>query len=270
MSTTSSLTALDLKEQSANNNKLKAKLIQNNFIVPALGEKFYDIQIENAKTMLQILQNEQEAIKPTYIEKKKFYEEVKADFEEIESRYSGFNDRMQEQRQIIESIENFKTNPIALKMIRQGTPADHGAPKAHRTTINWIDEVSALLETKNQFLYLDEVFDILQKDERLIKLGESTKTGFKGLVYQAKRTIHDSAENDYSDNKYGRKKLLCYYKKRLGLYTWLNEEGVPKDPQHMKQFMFKDESPAAFHNKGAGKNGRSKHTAPVIEPEEAE
>lgn len=228
----------ELAENAKDNSKLKANIKDKKYYTLNLSAEFQNLQIENARDKIASLKQNQQSIYDEFCQKKGFYEEAKKEFDAISELYEGYNEQIQKQHQLIEITQNFKNSPAAVKHLRVvGTGTKQNRPADYN--LNWLEASRKVLLQHNRFMTLEELFSEFHKDKQMVEAGNKTKSKFKGLVYPAKASVWSAAIRPETPKGKGtgRIKILTVYNDKIGLIEWVDDNGIPTDPKHMKDFV---------------------------------
>ena len=193
--------------------------------------------IENSRDRIATVTYEKTLFTSEYEEKLKFYTQVKDEFFEIQKKWDGFAETIQQQDIIISAFTGFrnkdKPEKVLQRTIEKGTQP---VVERGRYTIDWIKEAQNKLTEKNIFLNIDELWNFMLSDagglyERFPDRKQKTKYA-KCSTFQSIIT-HCLKFN----TRKSRNQILVQYENKIGLDAWVDDKGIPR-AEYIKEFMY--------------------------------
>jgi hypothetical protein len=208
-----------------------------------IGEGMTSLISKNAHERIALLNLEREKLLPQYERDKTDYLEIKAAFDALQKQMDNIAEEVAQQDAIIVAMQSFKkagkvqVNKTDVKIIHERF--------AGKKNISWLTEFQSVLRNHQKFMSPWEVMNLVAAKQHVkdaIQLNKK-KVIDKSLIIQniLKHTAlsYKAMGGQTMDVRFI--PTIAEYKGKIGLYEWL-EKGVPKDPKHMREFMFEKES----------------------------
>jgi len=225
-----------------------------------VGESFIALSIKNANERIAQLNATKEKFMPEYMEKKTFYDQVKAEFMSLQTQMDGIDGEIAQQEGLINVYKNFKKGGAGNQV--NGTPVYVASTPMKREEgfvkrIDWIALAAEELRKEGKFMNVNAVYSRIVKrsdvkehikllvtgsDEALLERHNS-----KRLIEHAVRATEEHAVRATEEHgkpkgkvRSGRKFLgkLILYKEKMGLPEWLDNKTLQPIAAHLQEFMF--------------------------------
>jgi molybdopterin-guanine dinucleotide biosynthesis protein len=167
-----------------------------------------------------------ELMEPNYSEKKRFYDDVKQEFEALDSQMSHLIRQFNETQDAINVLNGMVLKPNEEVVII-------GRKKSSVKRVKWLEEIVRTLTEANKPLLFEELWQLLEKDTVIIE-------GYKGAVQplrSAKMAVLSNMKEHIDNPKQTHQKIIAVYNgKYFILPSWVDETGKLKSIEHARQF----------------------------------
>jgi hypothetical protein len=169
---------------------------------------------------------------PGYLEKKKFFEEVQAEFIEQDKQLKSLQHDLDKEKLVVTTFKHFKGLPADNRvMLGVSAPATEGFRSAKK--VQWLPYIREVIEKEGKFLSGAEIWEQLSKNEKLKADADQTQTKFKNFKSAVLVNLKIHALNPKVKNKF-----VGMYQDKFGLPEWLDNKGSLINPKFLKEFMY--------------------------------
>lgn len=195
-----------------------------------------NLAIQNSREKIAEINVLKEKLSPEYEKTKSFYEEAKELFLAIDKQWNSLQESIDQQNILINGFTTFNKSTAANKILKRSIDVKD-VPDGTKKDMNvkWLPAAVNVLNKEDKFMTWEEIWYEFAKDAELVAKCNKNITKFKDMKGVAGNGIMKHILR--TNRKHG-EKLLCVYHDKIGIADWVDENNVPYNPKHMKEFAY--------------------------------